>query len=119
MNNGSVYTLDEIRERIIPVAQKYNIPLVYIFGSYARKDATSESDIDLLIDADYITGFFAIGSVFTALEESLGKEIDLITLRAFEKSDDLLFVERVTKERVLIYDDRERLECYTAYKTAL
>ena len=44
-----VLTVDEIKERVKPVAEKYEIPVVYIFGSYARDEATNESDIDFLV----------------------------------------------------------------------
>ena len=47
MNDGRVYTLEEIAERIAPVARKYNIPKVYVFGSYARGEADPDSDVDL------------------------------------------------------------------------
>ena len=39
-----IYTLDEIKSRVLPVIQKYNIPAMYLFGSYARGEATEESD---------------------------------------------------------------------------
>ena len=35
-----IYTLDEIKKRIIPVIEKYSIPAMYLFGSYARGEAT-------------------------------------------------------------------------------
>ena len=37
-------TQDEIREAVRTVASKYNIENVYLFGSYARGDATEDSD---------------------------------------------------------------------------
>ena len=45
-----VYTLDEIKKRVFPVIQKYNIPAMYLFGSYARGETTEESDLDFLVD---------------------------------------------------------------------
>ena len=41
-----VYTTSEIAERIKSVAIEFNIPAVYMFGSYARGQAAEESDID-------------------------------------------------------------------------
>lgn len=49
-----IYTAEEIRRRIIPVAVRYRWKAVYLFGSYARGEATDESDIDLLIDTETI-----------------------------------------------------------------
>ena len=45
-----IYTLEQIRDAVAPIAKKYQIPAVYLFGSYARGTATEESDIDLLVD---------------------------------------------------------------------
>ena len=39
-----IFTLAEIKSRVLPVIQKYNIPAMYLFGSYARGEATEESD---------------------------------------------------------------------------
>ena len=44
------YSIDEISRRVAPVAKSYGLPAVYLFGSYARGEATPESDIDLLVD---------------------------------------------------------------------
>ena len=45
-----IYTIEEIRNRVLPVIQKYNIPAMYLFASYARGEATEESDLDFLVD---------------------------------------------------------------------
>ena len=44
------YTVKEIKNIITPIAQKYHIAQVYLFGSYARGDYNDQSDIDLRID---------------------------------------------------------------------
>ena len=41
-----IYTVDEIRKIVSPIAQKYGVAALYLFGSYARGEATVESDID-------------------------------------------------------------------------
>ena len=43
-----VYSFDEIQSRVLPIIQKYRIPAMYLFGSYARGDYTEESDIDVV-----------------------------------------------------------------------
>ena len=45
-----ICTLDEIRRIIVPIAQKYDLSAVYLFGSYARGTAREDSDLDLLVD---------------------------------------------------------------------
>lgn len=45
-----IYTQDQIRQMIAPIAEKYHLKAVFLFGSYARGDATESSDVDLLVD---------------------------------------------------------------------
>ena len=104
-----VYTLDEIARRIRPVAAKYRLKAVYVFGSYARGEAREDSDIDLLVDltgAD-LSGFFAIGGLYNDLEAALEKEIDFVTTESLEqpsrRMSDKLFQELVNQERREIY----------------
>ena len=40
-----IYTVQEIQSRVMPVAQKYGIKAVFLFGSYAKGTATEDSDI--------------------------------------------------------------------------
>lgn len=52
-----VYSIEEITERVRPIAEKYGLRSVYLFGSYARGDARENSDVDLLVDAENVHGF--------------------------------------------------------------
>lgn len=45
-----VYTLEEIRLLVSPIIEKYRIPAMYLFGSYARGTAAEDSDLDFLVD---------------------------------------------------------------------
>ena len=102
------YSIDEIKSRVRPVAEKYGLPAVYLFGSYARGEATAESDVDLLVDiaGTGISGF-AFGGLYADLEDALETGIDLVTVSALERPTDrrsqLRFREAVQKERVMIY----------------
>ena len=103
-----VYTIEELKQKIIPIAQKYEISAVYIFGSYARGDATEDSDVDVLIQrkGSKIIGWI-IGAVYEDLSECLGKRIDLVTTETLEQTNTKertpWFVENLQKERRLIY----------------
>ncbi len=103
------YTIDEIRRRITPVAQKYGLAAVYLFGSYARGEATAESDVDLLVDitGTAIDSLFKLGGLYSELEAALETTIDLVTLDSMEEPTDrrsqLHFREAVKRERMMIY----------------
>ena len=45
-----IYTLEQLKELIAPIAEKYRLSAVYLFGSYARGTAKEASDVDLLVD---------------------------------------------------------------------
>ena len=109
----AVYTTDEIALRIAPVAMEYRLPAVYLFGSYARGEATEDSDVDLLVDltGTQVKGLFSmtspwtLGSLYSDLEEALGKNVDLLTVGALEenRSEKDWFRDAVLKERVRVY----------------
>ncbi len=104
-----VYSIEMIRTKIIPITQKYQIPAVYLFGSYARGTATENSDIDLLIDTmrTSLTSLFALGALHCELEDALEKPVDLITLNSLEQQAQMLSEEAhrdtILKERVGLY----------------
>ena len=103
-----VYTLDEIARRIRPVAEKYNLKAVYVFGSYARGEAREDSDVDLLID-DTDSGLrgFAYGGLYGDLRDALEKDIDMVPVSGLnlpaQHKNDADFREAVQKERREIY----------------
>ena len=104
-----IYTIEQLKEKIAPVALKYQLPAVFVFGSYARGDATEDSDVDFLVDrtGTQLRGLFAMGGLYNDLEEAVGKTIDLVTTCALEDKSTLertpWFVENLNRERVQIY----------------
>ena len=103
-----VYTMDEIAQRIRPVAEKYHLRAVYVFGSYARGEAREDSDVDLLID-DTDSGLrgFAYGGLYGDLRDALEKDIDVVPVSGLDlpaqRKSDADFREAVQKERREIY----------------
>jgi predicted nucleotidyltransferase len=106
-----IYTLDEIKERVRPVAEKYNLPAVWVFGSYARGEATGKSDVDILFDKEDSTiegkGLLAMGGLQVDLEDALNKEVDLLSIQANEnprnKELNAYFIAETEREKVRIY----------------
>ena len=105
-----IYTLDEIKKRILPVIEKYDIPAMYLFGSYARGEATEESDLDFLVDTTGtgLTSLLSLGALYCDLEEIFHKDIDLITVRSVMQNNltesDRSFRDTVIRERVNLHD---------------
>lgn len=76
--NKSVYTIKEIKNKIKPILNKYGIYDIYLFGSYARGEATNNSDIDIYCENGNIRTLIDQGKLIDELEESLGKRVDII-----------------------------------------
>ena len=76
--NHDVLTIKEIKDRILPILARHNIREVYLFGSYARGEAKNNSDVDIYCEKGDIKTFIDQGFLEDELEESLGKEVDLI-----------------------------------------
>ena len=106
MNNEQVYTLEEIARLIAPVAKKYNIPKVYIFGSYARGEATADSDVDLMIEVGDLHGLEVIGAL-EDFKNVLKKPVDMITTRSLNQDRtqkySKIFIDNLEKEKMMIY----------------
>ena len=102
-----VYTIEEIKEKIKPVLEKYDIPKVYLFGSYARGEADEESDIDLSINSDNtkITGLFEEMEAIKDFEKVLNKSVDLVEEEvALKPTKYSTFYKEYAKERKVIYE---------------
>lgn len=72
----------------------------YLYGSYARKEATPESDVDILVICHNMgLSFFGMAA---ELSNVLGKEVDLQTIEQLEGSVPL--IESILTEGIKIYD---------------
>ena len=76
--NKKVYSLKEIKRIIKQILNKYGISDIYLFGSYARGEAKSNSDIDIYCDKGNIKTLIDQGELEEELESALNKEVDII-----------------------------------------
>jgi uncharacterized protein len=66
------------RRRVIDTAARFGASNIRIFGSVARGQDTSESDIDFLIDAGPDMGLFALGRLERELAEIFHRSVDVV-----------------------------------------
>ena len=104
-----IYTITQIKERIEPIARRYDLAAVYLFGSYAKGSATEDSDVDILVDktGSSLVGMFAMGGLYNDLYEAMEKRISLITTSALEQPHTQertpWLVENLNREKLKIY----------------
>lgn len=75
------------------VVKKFNPAMVGIFGSYARNEQTTESDLDLLIDFNSKITLLDLIGMEQELSELLGIKVDLVTKRSV-KTNLLPFIQK-------------------------
>ena len=78
LDKNKVLSLKRIKEIIKPILNKYEIRDIYLFGSYARGEANSKSDIDIYCDKGNIKTLIQQGKLEEELEKSLHKEVDIV-----------------------------------------
>ena len=91
--------MNDIRNAATELGKRYGAERIYLFGSYARGDAASGSDVDLRIDKGRIRGLFALSGLRLALQDRLGVEVDLLTSDSLDGE----FLDRIRNEEVLLY----------------
>ena len=98
--SGCVFTIKDIVRLVKPVAEKYGVKAVYLFGSYARGEADEDSDLDFLVfgGEDFkLTMIFALAE---ALRDLLKKNVDVFEISEINKDSD--FYTTIMKERLFV-----------------
>ncbi|GLI45414.1 nucleotidyltransferase family protein [Methanoculleus bourgensis] len=81
-------TLDLIRKkrsRILAIAGRHGATNLRIFGSVARGEAGSESDLDLLVEMEPGRSLLDHIALIQDLEEDLGCRVDVVTEKALKE----------------------------------
>ena len=69
----------EININIVNYLRQYNPERIGIFGSFARREETPESDIDILVKFKETLSLLDLAKIHRELSHILGKKVDLVT----------------------------------------
>ena len=97
--SAKVDSLDEIRSIAVPLAKQYGIAALYLFGSYARGEATPQSDLDFRVDRAGVEDLLSLGGLYADLEERFDKPLDVLTTQMLSEE----FLASIRSEEVLLY----------------
>lgn len=89
-----------VKERILPIARKYGVDRVILFGSMARGDADETSDYDFLISKGSLRSLIQYMSFVSELESVLQCHVDVIT----DTSSDERIIQTAMQEGILLYE---------------
>ena len=94
-----IYTLDEIRKIAAPIAARHGVAALYLFGSYARGEATPASDLDFRIEKGKIQSLFQLTDFEMDMEAGFDKPLDVLTTPMLSEK----FLKSIHPEEILIY----------------
>ncbi|MDO5339053.1 MAG: nucleotidyltransferase domain-containing protein [Eubacteriales bacterium] len=94
-----IYTIEQIKEKCRKVFEKQDfVKEAYLFGSYARGEATENSDIDFMIVLNRAVGMEFFG-LYYYLQEEFGKNVDVIS----EKEAYEIMPESIERDKLKVY----------------
>ena len=99
---AGILTIDEIKDAVSCAANaREAIRSVTLFGSYARREANADSDIDLRIevDPDAAFGLFALSSFAEEIKEATGKQVDVLSSERLRED----IAQAIEREGVVLY----------------
>lgn len=97
-----IYTIEEITKMIEEVLKDKPVYQVILFGSYAKRQATKKSDIDLVIDTRSQLKGFALLKLICEIKDKLQKEVD--GFEKYEILEDSPIDKEIKETGVIIYE---------------
>ena len=73
-----------LKQKNAELERKFGVKSLLLFGSVARDEATSTSDVDLLVEFNRPVGYFGLFALQDYLEKLLGCRVDLGTLNSLK-----------------------------------
>lgn len=90
--------IEEIKRKILPILQRYEVKKVGLFGSCVRGEMREDSDIDILVQIEKDISLFDFVGIKLEIEEALERRIDLVEYSTIKP----LLKDRILKEQVVI-----------------
>ncbi|GHT02699.1 hypothetical protein AGMMS50276_32710 [Synergistales bacterium] len=97
----AVYTISDIKDKVVPILKNNGVKKAVLFGSYAKREADTKSDVDILVDSG-LSGLALIG-LCNDIQVTLRKEIDLFDVYEIDKGSSI--DAEIQKTGVVIYEE--------------
>ena len=90
--------IDFLAKNKASFARDFAVQKIGLFGSFARDEATDESDIDIVVELEKADMFYLIG-IKQALEDKFGRKVDIVRIR---QQMNMSLRRRIEKDAVFI-----------------
>ena len=71
--------ISEIKLQTLPIFKKAGVSRSFVFGSYARKEANKNSDLNLIVEFNKRKSIIDLITLKLELEKELGIKVDVLT----------------------------------------
>lgn len=102
--SNKIYNIEEIKLILKDILKNFAVKRAILFGSYARNNPTSNSDIDLVIDSEGQLLNIKFYGLLEELVEKLDKKIDLFEISEIQKDSGIY--NNIQKEGVVVYEEQ-------------
>jgi len=100
MNN--IYQIDELKNKLYPIFENAPVQRAILFGSYAKGQATEQSDIDIVVDGQGRLRGLAFYGVLEDVSNVLSKDVDLMELSEVQKGSPIF--NEIMDQGVMLYE---------------
>jgi len=96
-----LYTIEELKNKLVPIFEEKGVIKAVLFGSYAKGEATAESDVDIVAYVDDDMSILGFCEIADDVIKELDKHVD------FLYAEDIILGGRIDlelkKDGVLLY----------------
>ena len=94
--------IEEIKQKITPILDRYSVKQADVFGSVARGEAKNDSDVDILVEFGKTPSLVRFIKMENELKEILDKDVDLVV----KGSEKPLIRPFIYKDMIKLYEQR-------------
>ncbi len=94
--------IQKFSSQLSKIAKKHGISKILVFGSVARGESVSQSDVDFIVEMQEGASLFGAAGFGYESELLLGVPVDVIPLSTLAQVEDQEFALRIQKEAVPI-----------------
>ena len=97
-----IYTIEEIKNILKQLLEDRPVYRVILFGSYAKREATKKSDIDIIIDTKATLKGFKLMALLCEIENAFQKKID--GFEKYEIEENSRIDNEIKRTGVVVYE---------------
>ena len=90
--------LKELKKTLIAVLKKHEVKKAALFGSFARGEATEESDLNLLVEFEGRKSLLDLAGLQLELQDTVKRQVDVLTYNSLHPR----LKDRILREQVVL-----------------